>query len=94
MPSLTVNGHPYNGELDAKQIFESVCSSFHYDKTPEGCKADFDMQTALKESEVEFVSEPSGFSFASMMVLLFAVVLINVLILVYCIKRKASSTRN
>ena len=93
-PSLTINGHPYGGDFDAKQVFESICSAFHYDKRPGACKADFALHMALKEAEEDFVREPYGFDISTVILTLVIVLLCNVLTLFYCHKKRQKSVKN
>ena len=86
---MTINGHPYEGELGALDIFRAICNSYDYRRVPFGCHADFQLAMAVEESEKTFIrEEPSGLGVWSALAIILLVVVVNLCAISACYKRQ------
>ena len=86
---MTINGHPYEGELRAADIFRAICNSYDHQRVPFGCHPDFQLAMALKEGEETFIREgPSGLGVWSALAIVLLVVVISICAVTACYKRQ------
>ena len=42
-PTITINSHPYTGELKGEKVFAEICKSYSIGKSPDVCQSDIDI---------------------------------------------------
>ena len=42
-PTITINSHPYDGELRGEKVFAAICKAYAISKIPEVCSSEFDI---------------------------------------------------
>jgi hypothetical protein len=90
-PSVSINGHPYHGILKADQIFEGVCSAFHYDMRPFDCLTNMEQHVYLQNEiliESKELAEERKIFWHHALILFVFVLFVNILAVVYFYRKK------
>ena len=93
-PSITINSHPYTGEMKGEKVFAEICKAYSIGKIPEVCMPDYDIQLALGHIE-DFEPAPDGwFGSREFIFIVVLAMIFNIWLICHCMRKRKEENEN
>ena len=87
-PSIVINGKTYRGQIEPMSVFNAICSGFT--NPPDQCLKTLHLERTVKQTKVV---DGDSISVGSIVLIVGALILVNVVIVYFC-RRKAKRDMN